>query len=250
MNLFLILVLWFFVSFSEASCEGDIHYTPFQPKNKQIPTNSIYGTGNKITDVVYRASCKALCKKNYIREFPNYCCSGESLETLKCNTMDYCNILRGYINEFLISIVFTSYISLILITMLVIFLIYYFLSKRTLQRSSTKQCILNGLVASTIVLFTGLILPIIILKITSIYMKKSMTSILGGEFKEINPTNLIMSVEVRNDDKKGKYTIMEDQKEASGRIIQTNRDKDSQSERKEINIISPTVPLQFKHLHN
>lgn len=304
-----------FAIFPAVTKSSSIYYTPYKlhksdyMKNNQNNNdfnhtlalnemNTIYGTGNKLKDVVYKATCDIICSSqnqinsqnhnshtqgpyhgnNHIDPNRN-CCSGD-LENLKCMSEQYCNYLKSFLQGYLIGIILSTYISLIFITMLIIFIIFYCLSLRQakhfennkklkcenvsengdeeevaqIEYALTKrQALINGIVAASLVLFTGMIIPIVVLKLISIWKNKSMTRMLGGDFKMISSTKLAASVKVKNERKK-KYLIMDDnQSNSNNKKIVSPAGKsegivigESSSNRNEDNIIITSKKLKMK----
>jgi hypothetical protein len=230
------------------------NYTPFVPFQNEtfIEINSIYGTGNRLKDISYKLACNSLCieidrknleknsenfvdNKNYTITYDNsQCCTGKDLNKLQCMEKRYCEKLIGYIDGYFVIIVFSTYITLLCITMVIMFIIVYYLSIKnsTGNRNENegtntlnkKQCIKNGLVAALLTLLGGFIIPIIILKFICLYRNISMTKILGGDFRMISSTKLVMSLETKNLEKKIKYMILENQDNINPSIRGNNKE--------------------------
>lgn len=214
-KLFFLQIILLYFKFGECSTvEDDFDYLPFRPdeehtiiNNINITTNSIYGTGNKLKDLLYKNACTTICKE--VNGGGKLSCCVGGIQDIKCMDEQFCQILIDLVNRFLIMIIFSTYFSLMLLTMIIIFIIFYTLSrKRAKNELSIKGSCLNGLVAALLVLFAGLIVPIAILKIISLYKKKSMTKLLGGNFQKISTTELVMTVNLKNEQKKKRYNII------------------------------------------
>lgn len=83
---------------------------------------SIYGTGNILKDVVYKVNCVIKCKSK--------CCSGEYFSNMICLSESQCDRKIQKVKKFILKIAFISYLSLAVFTSLIIFLVYFFLSKK------------------------------------------------------------------------------------------------------------------------
>ena len=68
-----------FLSFLNNIITWSVFYTPFTDK-KNIITNTIYGTGNRLIDTSYRADLKF--KQEEYND--DNCCVGSSYANLKC----------------------------------------------------------------------------------------------------------------------------------------------------------------------
>jgi hypothetical protein len=238
----------------------DIEYTVFHPGNNDNndinlnKMNSVFGTGNKLKDIALNSACISICRNSSDTYTKGICCTGENLVSIKCMDRDYCKKLYKDINSYLTFLIITVYFSTAIVTMLIMFLIFFILSRRvgrykitqinntkqnySKQRDSDKininmnsnrsseidnmnlnneisdklslkQAYINGLVAAILVLFTALILPIIIMKIISVYKGKSMTRMLGGNFQSISTTKLVISVDIKDSERKKKYMILD-----------------------------------------
>jgi hypothetical protein len=221
----------------------EINYQIFQPKLQNNSTlennefNSIYGTGNRLKDVVYKTACLSTCNSLHI-DVQNSCCSGNDINKLECKSEQFCKLLKKYIDDYLFSIIISSYSAFIIITMITMFIIFYYLSYTKflaqeiklsgeytkISNINKKQSLINGLVAATLTLFLFLIFPILILKTISIFKKKSMTSLLGGKFQIISSFKLLTSIEIKESEKEKRFSNLNEEKTWSQRNCKSNYD--------------------------
>lgn len=207
---------------------NDIEYIPF--KNVEITyKNTIYGTGNKLIDTVCNSLCNAICNKTQ-KEFETsntICCKIENIENIECLSDQECLKLLKSLNDFIIKTIIACYFAVLFITIVIMFLTFYCLSINYTKDNplSRKQSLINGSVAGLLVLFTGLILPIIILKIICLIKKKSITRILGGEFTNLSLRHLLFSVEIKNIEKIKKYESQNDNQKCAK--IYTSEESDT-----------------------
>jgi hypothetical protein len=221
----------------------ELIYQIFKPSlqnNSKIEINelnSIYGTGNKLKDVIYRTSCLSTCNSTNIY-LGKLCCSGNDINQLECKPQKYCKLLKNHIEDYLFLTIISTYIAVLVITMIIMFIIFYYLSyknflaqeisisgeNRNLSDINKKQSLINGLVAATLTLFLFLIIPIIILKIVSFLKKKSMTRLLGGKFQIISSTRLLISLEIKENEKEKRFSNFNEERTWSKRNFRTNSD--------------------------
>ena len=78
----------FFISFLiNIQSKEDVLYIPYSDyKNPSI--NSIYGTGNRTLDKIYRDNCAKLCGEKTYDD--SHCCEGNTLEEEKCQSFKRC----------------------------------------------------------------------------------------------------------------------------------------------------------------
>lgn len=157
----------------------NIYYNKFDNE-----TNSIYGTGNILEDVVYKVNCVIKCNSN--------CCIGD-LNRLKCLTIKQCNKKADKIKSFVFKIILISYFALACLTSFIIFIVCYFVSKKFFYEN--KPALQNAISGSLLSLSSFLIIPIIALFIYSKIKKRTIFNILGGDFSKVN--SLILTTEVK-----------------------------------------------------
>src|SRR4051812_11917736 len=80
--------------------------------------NSIFGTGDTDNDLIYRKQCNEICQT---------CCTGE-LFNITCPMVDYCKGLQTELEIFLYTIILSVYFGILILTMAIMFLVFYFLS--------------------------------------------------------------------------------------------------------------------------
>lgn len=197
MNVYLILQFLFLKVVKNI----DINYTSFTLDNYNLK-NTIYGSGNRLKDVIYKSACIVRCLYNQnqtkieIIQKNSFCCEWKTdVESLNCVEKEKCNYLENKLKNYLTFLILTVYFSLVLVLMIILFIVFFYLSSKSLSK---KQSLRNGLVVVVLVLFTSTIIPIIVLKIISLKKKISITKLLGGEFKNISITKVIISVEIKN----------------------------------------------------
>lgn len=174
--------------FIKAESELYIPYSDY--KNPSI--NSIHGTGNRTLDVLYREKCAKLCGEQFYSD--EHCCEGNSLEEEECKSFKRCQEILDNFQHYVISIALISYLSLMLITMVIVFILYYCY---TTQRSYKFK---NAYSSAIIVLFASTIIPIIILQFYCWYKGISIEQFFGADFdKCFNIGKSLQSVEVIND---------------------------------------------------
>ena len=165
-------------------------YTPFNEyKNPSI--NSVYGTGFKLLDITYRSYCSILHNKTYYSD--SYCCEGNFYSMSKLSKNE-CIKLQNIFRNYVIKIALLSYFLLVILTMLVCFIIFFYLTK------DSKYKIKNGIAVSIIIFLAALIIPIIVLEIYCLYKGYEMFKILGGDYNKISQSDFIQSVEIKNDE--------------------------------------------------
>jgi hypothetical protein len=105
-----------------------------------------------------------------------------------------CNNLQNYFRNYVINIALLSYFLLVIVTMFVCFLIFYYMTKDPNYKFK------NGVAVFIIIFFASLVIPIIILEIYCLCKGIEMFKLLGGDYNKFSQTNLIQSVEIKNDD--------------------------------------------------
>ena len=167
-----------------------IIYKPFN-KYKNPSINSVYGTGFKLLDITYRSYCSILHNKTYYSD--SYCCEGNFYSMSKLSKNE-CIKLQNIFRNYVIKIALLSYFLLVILTMLVCFIIFFYLTK------DSKYKIKNAIAVSIIIFFASLIIPIIVLEIYCLCKGYEMFKILGGDYNKISQSDFIQSVEIKNDE--------------------------------------------------
>ena len=150
------------------------YYDPFN-NLKDPRTNTIYGTGNRLIDTSYRAYSAIKCKQEEYND--DNCCVGSSYANLKCLNKKECLKIQNFFRNYVLKIAFLSYFSFILLTMIIVFILYYCNSEQTHK-------IRNGTAASIIVFCGALIIPIILIQIYCCYKNIEIYQFFGGDFKK------------------------------------------------------------------
>ena len=107
--------------------------------------------------MIYRSKCAKLCDQEFYSD--NHCCEGNTLEELKCQSFKRCQEILDNFQYYILSMALTSYLILMAITMIVVFILYYCYTK------DRKYKCKNAYSSSLIVFFAATILPIIIVQI-------------------------------------------------------------------------------------
>jgi hypothetical protein len=198
-NNFTIFIFFIFLKIAEMHRYGTF--------NDEI--NSIYGTGDTGLDKEYRGACRQICEN---------CCRGSDISALECLSPEQCRELNRRLDKHLAKLIIGLYFGLLLVTSIVIFGIFTFISKRIYNGVNPLK---NGLASGLLVLFGGLVLPLVILFIISHYKKTSITKLLGGSFHNIS-TNVLVSVKTKLSEREKKYLINSDEDSPNVKPIETN----------------------------
>lgn len=168
-------------------------YTPYSDyKNPTI--NSVYGTGNRTLDVLYRTKCAELCGTGKYDD--EHCCEGNTIDELKCVSFRRCQEILDNFQLYVLNIAVISYFSLLFITMFVIFIVYFHYTK------DKKFKCKNACSSSVIVFCAGTVIPITIIQFYCWYKAISIEQFFGAKFSScVNVDNLLQSVDVKNDER-------------------------------------------------
>lgn len=161
------------------------YYNPFS-NLKDPRLNTIYGTGNRLLDISYRAYCAIKCKQEEYND--DNCCVGASFANLKCLKKSECLKIENFFRNYVIKIALLSYFSFILITMIIVFIFYYCYSEQIYK-------IKNGTAASIIVFCGALIIPIILIQIYCCYKNIEIYQFFGGDFSKCCSGRNILSLQ-------------------------------------------------------
>lgn len=159
--------------------------------------NSVYGTGNILKDVVYKVNCVLKCKSN--------CCSGEFFSNIICLSESQCNKKIQKVKKFILKTVFISYASLAAFTSLVIFFVYFLLSKKLY---ATRQSAKNAFAALIICVSVFLVIPIIFIFVYSIVKRKKIFAMLGADFSKFK--SFVAVTETKDEDRLLSYSNRKD----------------------------------------
>ena len=200
--IFQINFIIFFVSFLNIYSKEDVLYTPYSDyKNPSI--NSIYGTGNRTLDILYRDKCAKLCGVKIYDD--THCCEGNTLEEEKCQSFKRCQDILDNFQRYVINIALISYFSLMLAVMIIVFIVYYYYT-----RDKKYKC-KNAYSSSFIVFLAGTVIPIIILQIYCWYKVITIEQYFGANFdKCFNISKSLQSVDVLDDQKPDNRNIDND----------------------------------------
>jgi len=183
----------FFLSFLYIHSKEDELYTPYSDyENPSI--NSIYGTGNRTLDILYRENCAKLCgEKNYD---DTHCCEGNTLEEEKCQSFKRCQEILDNFQRYVIKIALISYFTLMFIVMFVVFFVYYCYTRDKIYKCK------NAFASSVVVFFAGTVIPILVLQIYCWYKVITIEQYFGANFdKCFNISKSLQSVDVIDDQK-------------------------------------------------
>jgi len=192
----------FLISFINIHSKEDVLYTPYSDYNNPS-INSIYGTGNRTLDKIYRDNCARLCgEKTYDH---SHCCEGNTLEEEKCQSFRRCQDILDNFQRYIINIALISYFSLMFIVMVVVFFVYY-----CYTRDKKYKC-KNAYSSSLVVFFAATIIPIIILQIYCWYKVITIEQYFGANFdKCFNISKSLQSVDVLDDQRPERRNIDND----------------------------------------
>ena len=180
-------------------------YTPYSDYNNPS-INSIYGTGNRTLDVIYRENCAKLCGEKIYDD--THCCEGNTLEEEKCQSFKRCQDILDNFQRYVINIALISYFTLMFIVMVIVFICYY-----CYTRDKKYKC-KNAFASSVIVFFAGTVIPILILQIYCWYKVITIEQYFGANFDAcLNISKSLQSVDVINDQKPENRNIENDYNE-------------------------------------
>ena len=180
-------------------------YTPYSDYNNPS-INSIYGTGNRTLDVIYRENCAKLCGEKIYDD--THCCEGNTLEEEKCQSFKRCQDILDNFQRYVINIALISYFTLMFIVMVIVFICYY-----CYTRDKKYKC-KNAFASSVIVFFAGTVIPILILQIYCWYKVITIEQYFGANFDAcFNISKSLQSVDVINDQKPENRNIENDYNE-------------------------------------
>ena len=192
----------FFISFINIHSKEDELYTPYSDYNHPS-INSIYGTGNRTLDKIYRENCARLCGEKTYDD--SHCCEGNTLEEEKCQSFRRCQDILDNFQRYIINIALISYFSLMFIVMVVVFFVYY-----CYTRDKKYKC-KNAYSSSLVVFFAATIIPIIILQIYCWYKVITIEQYFGANFdKCFNISKSLQSVDVLDDQRPERRNIDND----------------------------------------
>ena len=200
--MFFIFQINFFISFINIHSKEDVLYTPYSDYNNPS-INSIYGTGNRTLDKIYRDNCARLCGEKTYDD--SHCCEGNTLEEEKCQSFRRCQDILDNFQRYIINIALISYFSLMFIVMVVVFFVYY-----CYTRDKKYKC-KNAYSSSLVVFFAATIIPIIILQIYCWYKVITIEQYFGANFdKCFNISKSLQSVDVLDDQRPERRNIDND----------------------------------------
>ena len=192
----------FFISFINIHSKEDELYTPYSDYNNPS-INSIYGTGNRTLDKIYRDNFARLCGEKTYDD--SHCCEGNTLEEEKCQSFRRCQDILDNFQRYVINIALISYFSLMFIVMVVVFFVYY-----CYTRDKKYKC-KNAYSSSLVVFFAATIIPIIILQIYCWYKVITIEQYFGANFdKCFNISKSLQSVDVLDDQRPERRNIDND----------------------------------------
>jgi len=191
--IFQINFIIFFVSFLNIYSKEDVLYTTYSDyKNPSI--NSIYGTGNRTLDVLYREKCAKLCGEKTYDD--TRCCEGNTLDEEKCQSFKRCQEILDNFQRYVIKIALISYFTLMFIVMVIAFFVYYCYTRDKIYKCK------NAFASSVVVFFAGTVIPILVLQIYCWYKVITIEQYFGANFdKCFNISKSLQSVDVIDDQK-------------------------------------------------
>ena len=192
----------FLISLKNIYSKADELYTPYSDYNNPS-INSIYGTGNRTLDVIYREKCAQLCGEKVYDD--THCCEGNTLEEEKCQSFKRCQDILDNFQRYVINIALISYFTLMIIVMFIVFICYY-----CYTRDKKYKC-KNALSSSIIVFLAGTVIPILILQIYCWYKVITIEQYFGANFDAcFNISKSLQSVDVINDQRPDNRNIEND----------------------------------------
>ena len=193
MNFIFQINILFFLSFLYIHSKEDELYTPYSDyENPSI--NSIYGTGNRTLDVLYREKCAKLCGENTYDD--THCCEGNTLEEERCQSFKRCQEILDNFQRYVIKIALISYFTLMFIVMVIVFFVYYCYTRDKIYKCK------NAFASSVVVFFAGTVIPILVLQIYCWYKVITIEQYFGANFdKCFNISKSLQSVDVIDDQK-------------------------------------------------
>ena len=215
-------ILIFFISFIiNIQSKEDELYIPYSDyKNPSI--NSIYGTGNRTLDIIYRENCAKLCGEKTYDD--THCCEGNTLEEEKCQSFKRCQDILDNFQRYVMKIALISYFSLMVIVMVIVFIVYYCYTRDKIYKCK------NAYSSALIVFFAGTVIPIIILQIYCWYKVITIEQFFGANFEKcFNISKSLQSVDVLDDQKPENRNIENDINE------NTNEEDDNNNENNDYN---------------
>ena len=195
-------IIFLFSLINNIYSKEDELYTPYSDYNNPS-INSIYGTGNRTLDVIYRENCAKLCGEKIYDD--THCCEGNTLEEEKCQSFKRCQDILDNFQRYVINIALISYFTLMFIVMVIVFICYY-----CYTRDKKYKC-KNAFASSVIVFFAGTVIPILILQIYCWYKVITIEQYFGANFDAcFNISKSLQSVDVINDQKPENRNIEND----------------------------------------
>jgi hypothetical protein len=183
----------FLISLKNIYSKADELYTPYSDYNNPS-INSIYGTGNRTLDVIYREKCAQLCGEKVYDD--THCCEGNTLEEEKCQSFKRCQDILDNFQRYVIKIALISYFTLMFIVMVIVFFVYYCYTRDKIYKCK------NAFASSVVVFFAGTVIPILVLQIYCWYKVITIEQYFGANFdKCFNISKSLQSVDVIDDQK-------------------------------------------------
>ena len=118
---------------------------------------------------------------------------GNTISTMQCQSKAECKKLQDYFQYYIIKIALSSYFILVLITAFVVSIITFNFTKDLLFKRK------NAITSFLIVLLASVVIPIVIIEIYCCYKQCEIGSIFGADFNKCGGSNLIQSVEIKNE---------------------------------------------------
>ena len=200
--MFFFLSLNLIILFISIHSKEDELYTPYSDYNNPS-INSIYGTGNRTLDIIYRENCAKLCGEKIYDD--THCCEGNTLEEEKCQSFRRCQDILDNFQRYVINIALISYFSLMFVVMVIVFFVYY-----CYTRDKKYKC-KNAFASSIIVFFAGTIIPILLLQIYCWYKVITIEQYFGANFDAcFNISKSLQSVDLINDQRPDNRNIDND----------------------------------------
>lgn len=230
---FIFKILFFIIHFQlKQTIQTSITYSPFKSYNALFNPNTIYGTGNQLHDISYRAYCTILCNVSSYSD--DNCCIGETIQTLTCASPSTCKEIQNAFQNHVLKLTFSSYSILIIITCVIVCVIVYCLTKDPLYKK--RNCIASFL----LVFCAALIIPIIAIQIYACVNRKKIGEIFGADFSSCGVDKLLHSVEIKHNEKTHRQR---EGNETNKEVEMANQKYIPMSDEKEQNIKNSKISL-------
>lgn len=186
---------------------ASINYNPFDSySNPKI--NSVYGTGNQLKDISYRAYCAIICnsivkentssssQQQKILYTDDHCCEGNNVNNISCLSFTQCNRLKSKFQLYVFKITILSYLVISIVSAICSFgFIYWFTKNKVLKLK-------NAICVSVLIISGAFVIPIMVLYIISKYKGMAMTELFEANFDSLSSFDFIEGVEIKENSRR------------------------------------------------